>query len=159
MLIFNIYNLSLTYFFREKNKVICLSLIIFEYLAKKKKKINNPEERKREIKGDKFVSVNIFLEHLVPKLITRKKSEKKEGRDKDSENFSVQGKRVNIPHRFKKIYKHREIAPSTPTGVSLNLRLYRLDKFSKKISCTDFARFFEKFVRNYFFFFYFYFLY
>lgn len=37
MLIFNIYNLSLN-FFREKNKVICLSLIIFEYLAKKKKK-------------------------------------------------------------------------------------------------------------------------
>lgn len=126
-------------------------MIFFEYLAKKKK-INNPEKKRSgEINGDKFVSVNIFLEHLVPKLITQKKSEKKEGRDKGSENFSGQSKRVNIPHRFKKIYKHHETAPSTPTGISLNLRFYRLDKFSKKISCTDFARFFEKFVRNYFF--------
>ena len=72
-------------------KVICLSLIFFEYLAKKKKEINNPDKKRRsgEIKGDKFVSVNIFLEHLVPKLITQKKSEKKEGRDKGGGNFSV----------------------------------------------------------------------
>ena len=83
--------ISFSDFFREKNKVICLSLIFFEYLAKKKKEINNPDKkrRSREIKGDKFVSVNIFLEHLVPKLITQKKSEKKEGRDKGGGNFSV----------------------------------------------------------------------
>lgn len=70
---------------------------------KKKEKLIIQKRRSGEIKGDKFVSVNIFLEHLVPKLITRKKSEKKEGRDKGSEKFGVQSKRANIPHRFKKI--------------------------------------------------------
>lgn len=60
------------------------------------------------------------------------------------ETLALESKRVNIPHRFKKIYKHQETAPSTPTTEYFleSSLIYRLDKFSKKISCTDFARFF-----------------